>query len=106
MLDGVASGAGFVGDGEEEGFIVGQALVAAEILERHAGDACGGENGNLGVAVFSDDVGVDVFRGDAEMLGEAAAEARCVERGAGADDAIRGKSRPFADGIGHDVQRV
>src|SRR5262249_12637296 len=80
LLDGVAGGTGFVRDREEERFVIGQALVVAKVFERHSSDARGRESRDLCIAVFADDVGVNIFWGDAEMLCEAATEARRVQR--------------------------
>jgi hypothetical protein len=59
-------------------------------LHGHASDVGGGPEGDLGVAVFGDNVAVNALHGDAAVLGDHVAEAGAIEDCAAAEDAVDG----------------
>jgi hypothetical protein len=97
--------------GEGVGVVVD--LVMLEVRdERDAANADTRPEWHGAVAVLANDIAVDVLRVDVEAIGEEPAEARGVEVGAGADDAVGGQAGELVgdvgervDGVGDDEQR-
>ena len=83
--------------------------ILVEFFEREARAAGGGPSNECRVAVFAENVAVDVLRVNFVLIGEDAAEAVSFEHGAGAHDEVGRISdflSDFGDNIGRNVERV
>ena len=93
-------------DPRPRGLVQGRTSGRGVAGERDLAEARHAPHRHRRVAVLADDVGVDVARVDRELLPEQVAEARGVERGAGADDPSRRRREPLHGHVGQDVHRV
>jgi len=60
----------------------------------------------LTVAVFTQDVGMDIMHIHAAVLAQQVTEARAIQHGAGADDASARPAGPLVSEIRQDVHRI
>ena len=78
----------------------------APLGDRHAADLGGGPQRDLGVAVLTGDVAVDVLHGRTGLQGDEVAHAGGVQDGAGAEDLVLGQAGDLLGAVGHHVHRV
>ena len=77
-----------------------------EVAQLHPRNICQGPDGDFAVAMLADDPGVNAAGIDAEVVTEQGAEARGIENGAGAEDALRRKSGILQGGVGEHVDGI
>ena len=79
----------------------------AVLVKGHTGDVGHRPDGKLGIAMLTEDVGVDVVDINAAVIAEEVSEAGAIEDGAGADDAFFAVfPRVLDGGIGHDIDGI
>jgi hypothetical protein len=79
---------------------------AAKLFDGHAGHVRHGPGGKFTVAVFTQDVGMDIMHIHSAVLAQQMTEARAVQHGAGPDDASARPAGPFVGDIRQDVHRI
>ena len=104
--DGVGGVLDVLGDTLLGSLVLQMAVKLAEGAQRHAGNLGAGPSDELGVAVLTHDVSLNVARVDLDVGAEHLLQTTGVEHGAGTDDVALGQAGHLDGGVGQNVDRV